>query len=124
MEKEIKIDSGAVGRLRKKALLYFLLFAGLGIVIAVALALILPSTEKLKGAPANSDSAQKMFRIGYSLVYYSVKNRNRFPSKLSELYKLKYIDDFSIFDSKELPGKVTSVEDIDNGVDFRYLILG
>ncbi|HBC87837.1 MAG TPA: hypothetical protein DCZ94_12855 [Lentisphaeria bacterium] len=111
-------------KIRKKAGLVVFLFFGLLFVIALSLSLILPSTEKLKGAPPNSDSAKKMYGIGYYLIFFAIKHGELYPEKLSDLHRLGLIKEFDAFDSKELPGKVTSDEDIDSGVDFKYLIAG
>ncbi len=111
-------------RIRKKAIQMFLLFLGLLFMVALSLSLILPSTEKLKGAPPNSDSARKMYGIGYYLIYYAIRHDEKFPQKLSELYTSGLIKEPQAFDSSELPGKVSDAADIDNGVDFKYLIAG
>ncbi|HCE42618.1 MAG TPA: hypothetical protein DET40_03620 [Lentisphaeria bacterium] len=121
---EIDEEKKNLKRTRRNFILIFLLVTGLFCMIALSLLLILPSTEKLKGAPANSDSAAKMYGIGYYLIYYSVKHNEFFPENLSELYKTGLIKGLDTFDSNELPGKVSNVEDIDSGLDFKYLIAG
>jgi len=122
--KDISPEMAKLRKLRSRLVLGFLIFFGVLLLVLISLSLILPSTEKLKGAPPSSDSAKKMYDIGYYLVLYAVRNGERLPNKLSELHKRGFIETLEAFDSNELPGKVSSDDDIDNGVDFKYLIAG
>ena len=111
-------------RLGRTFLLGTLAATGTALIVILALSFAAPALKKIENAPPPSDWTRKMERIGVCLAYYSARNDGKFPEKLSELLKQGYLKDVKAFDASDMPGSIESVEDIDLGADFIYLLKG
>lgn len=105
----------------RKNLKTFLMFSFFGLIIFIATGLVLYFGTSRENIEKLSPAQRKIYHIGRELIYYAAGHDEKFPSKLSELYKNEYINNLSAFESDQIPGKIKSVSDIDKGINYIYL---